>query len=250
MGFAEMCILLGISYASEEALRLANELMSFIAAEALKASVHLAEARGPFPNWKQSTYAKTLRLRNATLTSIAPTGTIGIIAGTSSGIEPLFALAYRRTNVLNQQTLTEFNPLFLRYLERRKLANNELLDAVAHYGILQEQVNVREDVRRVFITALEITPEHHVRMQAAFQKHVDNAVLPNAIQGLADFELETTAFENCRDHPRQKTSVLPQLIDVAVRPKVAKHRVLSGVNCSNHYLRGRERLSPRRSHQF
>jgi ribonucleoside-diphosphate reductase alpha chain len=176
MGFGEMCILLGISYASEEALRLANELMSFIAAEALKASVQLADERSPFPNWKQSKYANTLRLRNATLTSIAPTGTIGIIAGTSSGIEPLFGLAYRRTNVLNHQTLTEFNPLFLRYLEQRKLANKQVLDAVAHYGCLHEQVALPEDVRRLFVTALEITPKHHVGMQAAFQKHVDNAV--------------------------------------------------------------------------
>jgi ribonucleoside-diphosphate reductase alpha chain len=176
MGFAEMCILLGISYASKQALRLADQLMSFIAAEALKASVHLADERSPFPNWKQSKYANSLRLRNATLISIAPTGTIGIIAGTSSGIEPLFGLAYRRTNVLNQQTLTEFNPLFLRHLERKKLTAKQLLEAVAQYGRLNEQIALPEDVRRLFVTALEIKPEHHVRVQAAFQKHVDNAV--------------------------------------------------------------------------
>jgi ribonucleoside-diphosphate reductase alpha chain len=176
MGFAELCILLGISYDSVDGLHLANKVMRFIANEALRASVLLAEERGPFPNWKHSKYYDTLRPRNATLTSIAPTGTIGIIAGTTSGIEPLFALAYRRTRVLNQQTLTEFNPLFLRYLEQRKLAHKDLLDSVAHYGTLQNDANVPKDIRRLFNTALEITPEHHVRMQATFQKHVDNAV--------------------------------------------------------------------------
>jgi ribonucleoside-diphosphate reductase alpha chain len=176
MGFAELCILLGISYGSDDGLHLANKVMKFIANEALRASVLLAEERGPFPNWKHSEYYDTVCLRNATLTSIAPTGTIGIIAGTTSGIEPLFALAYRRTKVLNQQTLTEFNPLFLRYLEQRKLAHKDLLDSVAHYGTLKNDVNVPKDVRRLFNSALEITPEHHVRMQATFQKHVDNAV--------------------------------------------------------------------------
>lgn len=185
MGFAEFCIHLGIVYASEEALRLADSLMSFIASQARKASSVLAHERGAFPNWKQSIYSKTnLLLRNATQTSIAPTGTIGIIAGTSSGIEPLFALAYRRVNVLDSQTLTEFNPLFLRYLERRNLAKQSVLDAVAHSGRIDKEVDLPEEVRRLFVTALDISPEHHVCIQAAFQSHVDNAVsktvnLPN-----------------------------------------------------------------------
>jgi ribonucleoside-diphosphate reductase alpha chain len=185
MGFAELCILLGISYASEEALRLADSLMRFISSEATKASNRLARERGSFPNWKQSIYAKkNLPLRNATRTSIAPTGTIGIIAETSSGIEPLFALAYRRVNVLNRETLTEFNPLFLRYLEKKKLARQSVLEAVARRGRIDNEVDLPEDVRRLFVTALDIAPEHHVRMQAAFQAHVDNAVsktvnLPN-----------------------------------------------------------------------
>ena len=185
MGFAELCIRLGIVYASEEALRLADSLMSFIASEARKASSLLAHERGPFPNWKLSIHAgKNLLLRNATQTSIAPTGTIGIIADTSSGIEPLFALAYRRVNVLDHQTLTEFNPLFLRYLERKNLRKQSVLDAVTHSGRIDKGVDLPEEVRRLFVTALDISPEHHVRMQASFQSHVDNAVsktvnLPN-----------------------------------------------------------------------
>jgi len=177
MGFAELCILLGVSYASEEALLLADNLMSFISFEATKASTVLAQERGSFPNWPESIYAKkNLKMRNATRTSIAPTGTISIIAETSSGIEPLFALAYRRLNVLNQQTLTEFNPLFLRYLEKHKLAKQSVLSAVAHHGRLNQDSQLPDSVRRLFVTALDIPPEHHVRMQATFQRHVDNAV--------------------------------------------------------------------------
>lgn len=185
MGFAELCIHLGVVYASEEALRLADSVMSFISSEARKASSLLAHERGCFPNWKQSIHAgKNLLLRNATQTSIAPTGTIGIIADTSSGIEPLFALAYRRLNVLDGRTLTEFNPLFLRYLERRNMAKQSALDAVAHSGRIDRDVDLPEEVRRLFVTALDVSPEHHVRMQATFQSHVDNAVsktvnLPN-----------------------------------------------------------------------
>jgi ribonucleoside-diphosphate reductase alpha chain len=176
MGFAELCILLGISYASDESLNLADKLMSFISFEARKASAMLAEKRGAFPNWKHSIYAKdSLILRNATQTSIAPTGTIAIIAGTSSGIEPLFALAYRRVNVLDRNTLIELNPLFLRYWERDSRGQS-VLDAVARCGRIDETVNVPDDVRQLFVTALDIPPEHHVRMQAEFQRHVDNAV--------------------------------------------------------------------------
>lgn len=177
MGFAELCILLGISYASEEARRLADSLMSFISMEAARASALLAQERGSFPNWLHSIYArKNLLLRNATQTSIAPTGTIGIIAETSSGIEPLFALAYRRVNVLDRQTLTEFNPLFVRYLEKRQLAKQSVLEAVGQSGRIDEQVDLPEDVRRLFVTALDIPADQHVQMQAAFQRHVDNAV--------------------------------------------------------------------------
>jgi len=173
MGFAEACIALGLPYASEAAVEFAGELMRFIAGEARLASQQLAEVRGPFPNWAQSVYARTgVRLRNATQTSIAPTGTISIIAGTSSGIEPLFALAYRRKNVLAGETLAELNPLLVRYLQARE----EVLNQVLEQGTLDAVEGVAAEAKERFRTALAIPPEHHVRMQAAFQKHVDNAV--------------------------------------------------------------------------
>lgn len=172
MGFADLCILLGISYASEAAIQLAESLMEFIAHEARFASMQLAEERGVFPNWRTSVHAsKGLRLRNATQTSIAPTGTISIIAGTSSGIEPLFALAYRR-HVLGEQVLSEINPLLLRHLERLGQHTAEAMESIASTGRLGIE-GPRQDR---FVTALEIPAEQHLRVQAAFQKHVDNAV--------------------------------------------------------------------------
>lgn len=171
MGFAEVCVLMSISHGSSKAVSLADELMDFIAREARTASMRLAEHRGVFPNWKFSIYAPSaLRLRNATQTSIAPTGTISIIAGTRSGIEPLFALAYRR-HVLGQQTLVEVNPLLLRNIDRLGSSSKDLLEKVAASGRLQGG-----DPDGVFITALEIAPLQHVRIQAAFQRQVDNAV--------------------------------------------------------------------------
>ena len=173
MGFAEVCILSGISYASTRAVLLAEELMEFIAREARLASIHLAETRGVFPNWSTSIYpGRGLRLRNATLTSIAPTGTISIIAGTSSGIEPLFALAYRRRNVLGDQTLAELNPLVVRHLEKLGLDTRRVIQSIESTGRLSADSPERD----LFVTALEIPAEQHVRVQAAFQQHVDNAV--------------------------------------------------------------------------
>jgi ribonucleoside-diphosphate reductase alpha chain len=172
MGFAEVCILLGICCASEQAIQLAENLMEFIDREARAASIDLAERRGVFPNWSCSIYpASGVRIRNATRISIAPTGTISIIAGTSSGIEPLFALAYRR-HVLGDQVLTELNPLLLRHLERLGHDASKALESVAATG----RLNDGGEGNPLFATALEISPEQHVRVQAAFQRHVDNAV--------------------------------------------------------------------------
>lgn len=177
MGFAEACILCGISYSSDAALGFAEELMQFIAAEARRASAALAGERGPFPAWDRSSFAPSgLRLRNATQVSIAPTGTISLIAGTSSGIEPLFALAYRRVGVLEEEKLVELNPIFQRYLHGCGAKGSRIAEAVARTGSLAGQDTVPAELRRLFVTALEIPPEHHVRMQAAFQKHTDNAV--------------------------------------------------------------------------
>lgn len=177
MGFAEACILLSISYGSHEALEFAEQLMKFIAGEAQRASALLAGERGAFPGWGRSIFAAGgMSLRNATQTSIAPTGTISLIAGTSSGIEPLFALAYRRVGVLENETLTELNPVFVRYLERHGGNADAIAESVARTGRLPEHGEVPSAWRRLFLTALEVPPEQHVRLQAAFQRHVDNAV--------------------------------------------------------------------------
>lgn len=177
MGFAEGLIRLGIGYDSDEAERFAERLMRTIADGAARASAQLAQERGVFPAWEGSIYAASgLRLRNATRTAIAPTGTIGIIAGTSPSIEPLFALAYRRTGVLGGQTLEEVNPLFAQMLGRRGLDAARVLSEVRERGRLAEVPGVPEDLKRLFVTALEIPPERHLAIQAAFQRHVDNAV--------------------------------------------------------------------------
>ncbi|MGZ4859642.1 MAG: adenosylcobalamin-dependent ribonucleoside-diphosphate reductase [Candidatus Angelobacter sp.] len=177
MGFAEACILLSISYASEEALAFGEQVMKFIAGQARQASALLAEDRGAFPAWSHSIFAsRGPRLRNATQASIAPTGTVSLMAGTSSGIEPLFALAYRRVAVLERETLFELNPLLARYLEHYVDDAAGITESVIHTGQLSNEAGVPLALRRLFVTALEVSPEQHVRVQAAFQRHVDNAV--------------------------------------------------------------------------
>lgn len=177
MGFAEMLIRLGISYDSQKAVDTAEEVMRFIALETSKASQELAHERGVFPNWKGSVYEKNgIKLRNATSTAIAPTGTIGIIAGTSASIEPLFALAYKRRHVLGGQTLYESNPLFLEYLERYGLKVERIVGEVLEKGRLREVAEIPEELKKLFVTALEIPKERHLQIQAAFQRHVDNSV--------------------------------------------------------------------------
>ncbi|MEM1586959.1 MAG: vitamin B12-dependent ribonucleotide reductase [Candidatus Bathyarchaeia archaeon] len=176
MGWAEMLIKLGISYDSEEAIAMAEKVMSFISKEARMKSVELGEMRGSFPNFPGSLWEKMgyKAMRNATVTSIAPTGTISIIAGTSSGIEPLFAVAFVR-NVMGTQ-LFEVNPLFEQIAKERGSYSVDLISKISRTGSVQQLSEVPQDVKRLFKTALEIAPEWHVRMQAAFQKYVDNAV--------------------------------------------------------------------------
>jgi ribonucleoside-diphosphate reductase alpha chain len=177
MGFAELLILLGILYTSERALTLAEELMRCLSEQATAASEQLARERGVFPNWERSIYARQgRRLRNATRTSIAPTGTISIIAGTSASVEPLFALAYRREHVLGEQTLTELNPLLLRYTRQHGFYSEAFVQQLQVRGTLPDLPGIPSSVKELFQTALEISPEAHLRMQAAFQKHTDNAV--------------------------------------------------------------------------
>jgi ribonucleoside-diphosphate reductase alpha chain len=176
MGFADMLIKLGVPYDSEEALKLAEKIMKLVTEEARKKSVELGEERGSFPNFNKSVWKDEYStMRNATITTIAPTGSISIIAGCSSGIEPLFAVSFMR-KVLEGTRLFEINPLFERTAKKRGFYCAELLEETARTGSVQRIKKVPEDVKRVFVTALDISPEWHVRMQAAFQKYTDNAV--------------------------------------------------------------------------
>jgi len=177
MGFAEALIELGIPYDSGEALAFGERVMERIAAGAREASAKLARERGPFPNFERSRWKGQglPPLRNATVTTVAPTGTISIIAGTSSGIEPLFALAYHRT-VLDGQDLPEVNRLFVQALRREGLDPEAVLQKVETTGSVRGIAEVPESIRRLFPVALDLEPSWHVRMQAAFQRHTDNAV--------------------------------------------------------------------------
>jgi len=177
MGFADVLFQLMIPYDSEEALLLAEEIMGFIQKEAHEASKALAEERGVFPNFDKSIYKDkpNCRYRNATVTTIAPTGTLSIIAGCSSGIEPVFALCFVR-NVMDNDKLLEINPYFERVAKERGFYSKELMEKIAEKGSIRDMKEIPEDIRRVFVTAHDIAPEWHVRMQAAFQKHTDNAV--------------------------------------------------------------------------
>ncbi|HEX9896776.1 MAG TPA: vitamin B12-dependent ribonucleotide reductase [Dehalococcoidales bacterium] len=178
MGFADMLMQLGVPYNSEEALGIAKDVMGFIQAEADKASVELAEQRGVFPAFKGSKYdiANGLKVRNATRTTIAPTGTLSIIAGCSSGIEPLFALTYVR-NILDGAQMVEVNPYFEEAARKHGFYSEELMKKLAGGAHLSDlNSKIPAEVKRVFVTAHEITPEWHVQMQATFQKYTDNAV--------------------------------------------------------------------------
>ncbi|HKM65645.1 MAG TPA: adenosylcobalamin-dependent ribonucleoside-diphosphate reductase [Candidatus Acidoferrum sp.] len=174
MGFADMLVLLGIPYDSAEALRVGKELMTFISCEAQVESKRLAEVKGTFPNYSASVYPhKGAKMRNATLTTIAPTGTISLIANCSSGIEPLFAICYVR-QMLGGQTDFAMHPFF-EGLAGKHLGEN-LRSRISESGSVQAVREVPERIRRLFVTAQDIDPAWHVRMQAAFQEHVDSAV--------------------------------------------------------------------------
>jgi len=176
MGFADMLIELGIAYDSEDGVNTAEQVMNFINDRSKQASIKLAEVRGTFPCFDNSIYKdKNMNLRNATTTTIAPTGTISIIAGVSSGVEPLFAISYIR-NVMDNDELVEVNPLFERIAKARGFYSIELMKKIARLGSVRHINEVPEDVRRVFATSHDIDPIWHIRMQAMFQKYTDNAV--------------------------------------------------------------------------
>lgn len=175
MGFADMLFKLKIPYDSKEAISTGENIISFIAKEARKKSMELGKERGSFKNFKNSIWFKKYpAMRNATCTSIAPTGTISIIAGCSSGIEPLFALVFLR-EVMEGKKLIETNEIFKLELIKRNLYSDNLIEQISKTGSIKN-INLPSDIKKIFVTSLDIKPELHVKMQSAFQKHVDNAV--------------------------------------------------------------------------
>lgn len=177
MGFADMLIHLGIPYDSEEALTQAKTVMAFISREARAASANLAKNRGNFPAYKESVFdsPETPHMRNATTTTIAPTGTISIIAGASSGIEPLFAVAHAR-NVLGGRTLFETNPLFVTIAKEKRFFSEALAREIANAGSVRTLDSVPDEIKRIFRTSHDVTAQWHINIQAAFQQYTDNAV--------------------------------------------------------------------------
>lgn len=176
MGFAEMLILLGIRYDSEQAVKTAKDVMRFVTEESIRASEELAREKGVFPGFKGSLWEKTGRkVRNAALTTIAPTGSISIIAGCSSGIEPLFAVAFVR-EIMEGTTLLEVNPIFERIANEQGFYSEKLSSEIARTGSLQQIESVPKDIKELFRTALDMEPEWHVRIQAAFQEYTHNGV--------------------------------------------------------------------------
>ena len=176
MGWADMLCILGIPYDSEEAIALADEVMGFINLEAKNASIAIAKKKGVFPYYNKSIYKnKKLAIRNATVTTIAPTGTLSIIAGVSSGVEPIFAISYIR-NIMDNQELLEVNPIFEKLAMEEGFYSEELMRQIAKEGTIRSFLEIPFRVRQVFATAHDVSPEYHVKMQAVFQKHTDNAV--------------------------------------------------------------------------
>jgi len=177
MGFADLLALLGIPYDSEDALRAAGELMGFINREAINMSEELARTRGACPNFVESVFPGKAcpHRRNATVTTIAPTGTISIIAECSSGIEPFFAIVYTR-NVMDNDKLGDINPVFLQIAREEGFYSEELIEEISQRESVRGISRIPEEWQRVFVTAHDVSPEWHIRMQAAFQQHTENAV--------------------------------------------------------------------------
>ncbi|MDP2384812.1 MAG: adenosylcobalamin-dependent ribonucleoside-diphosphate reductase [Bacteroidota bacterium] len=175
MGWADLLIKMEIPYASENALQFAEKLMQFMKEKCDRASQDLAKERGVFKNWGESIFSPHHTMRNATRSSIAPTGTISIVAGTSSSIEPIFALAIHRENVLNNESLFEINENFITYLKDHNLYSEEVINEVKKNGTIS-QTKLPQNVKELFKTSLEIEPYWHIMHQVAFQKYTDNAV--------------------------------------------------------------------------
>lgn len=176
MGFADLLIQMNLSYDSEEAIRLGEHIMRFIRDQGRQASAQLAKERGTFPNYRGSRLAaKGLRLRNATVTTVAPTGTISIIADCSPGIEPIYGISFVRT-VMDDVRLSSLHPAFIRHATDAGVYSPQLLERIAANESIQHLTDLPASLRRLFVTAHDISPEQHVRMQAAFQKYSDSGV--------------------------------------------------------------------------
>jgi ribonucleoside-diphosphate reductase alpha chain len=177
MGLAHFLIRLGIPYNSQKALEVVKGIMSFIQYQAREQSMELAEKRGVFPNFKGSIYDKPggMRLRNATLTTIAPTGTLSLLANCSSGIEPLFAIQYTR-RALEDMEFQMMDPLFIELGKKRGFLSPELIKSLSEGANLEEMPQIPKEVKELFTTTFEIPPRWHIRIQAAFQEYTDNAV--------------------------------------------------------------------------
>lgn len=176
MGWADCLYSMGIPYNSQEAVELGRSLMRFVDSESKKASMNLAQIKGVFPYYDKSIYKEQeILIRNATTTTIAPTGTLSILAGVSSGVEPVFALSFIR-NVMDNDELVEANPLFENHMRENGLYSPELMKKIAEEGSLHHIDEIDEETKKVFVTAHDINPEWHVRMQAVFQEYTDNAV--------------------------------------------------------------------------
>ncbi len=176
MGWAELLIILGIPYASDKAVALAEKLMQFIKEKSYDASSGLAKERGNFPAWEDSRYAPDLPLRNATCNSIAPTGSISIIANTSYSIEPLYALSYKRVGILDNKAQTETNGIFINKMKQLGLWTEEVKAAIQATGSIQQLAYLSKDIKKLFETSLEISWKYHLLHQKAFQNYTDNAV--------------------------------------------------------------------------
>lgn len=182
MAFADLLMELGIPYNSEEGLKIGGEIMKFIQEKAIEESVHLGKTRGNFPNFKGSMWEKKgyKNMRNATLTTVAPTGSLSVMADCSSGIEPIFALAYTRyglgSNANNKEKMFYINNRLEQALKDNWVYSKELMEKIIDKGSIKELDEIPDEVKNVFVTAMDIEPEYHVRMQAEFQKYVDSAI--------------------------------------------------------------------------
>ena len=266
MGWADLLIRVGVSYSSPEGVELGRKLMAFVDEESRKASEKLAKVRGVFPEWEHSIWGPDAtcarrpdgsrirperRLRNCNLTTVAPTGTISIFAGCSSGIEPLFAVAFMRNQA--GALMPDVNPDFVSRAQREGWYSADLMERIASEGHIHFP-EVPEEVQRVFVTAHDITPEWHVRMQAAFQEHTDSAIskttnFPNEATEADVREIYELAFRlGCKgvtvyrdgSRPMQvlstgktgKTEATPSVEEESVRAELADARE------ENHRLRG------------